>query len=257
MLLHIAAFQIDLDSQHRTPWHYLAPHTRLLCTLLTIFAIALTPNGQWWTWQIYGLGIVALILISRVSALALLKRVGIEFVFVFIVLLATLFQPGGKVVWSWGFLQITSVGLTVLGSVTFKLFLSLLILNTLVLTTSISALLQALAILKMPPLLVAIMASMYRYISVLIAEFTTMRRAAMARNLMATQSNTRLAIGNIIGSLFIRTYERGERVYQAMLARGYRGLPPIEKRFNLKKRDMLALILTAIGIVVGQGVYWL
>ena len=56
----------------------------------------------------------------------------------------------------------------------------------------------------------------------------------------------------MIGSLFIRTYERGERVYQAMLARGYQGLPPVGKVPPYKQRDFLAFILTGLIILSGQ-----
>jgi cobalt/nickel transport system permease protein len=70
---------------------------------------------------------------------------------------------------------------------------------------------------------------MYRYINVLIEEFNAMRRAAASRNLSGSNQWQRKVIGNMMGSLFIRTYERGERVYQAMQARGYQGVPMVEK----------------------------
>jgi cobalt/nickel transport system permease protein len=134
--------------------------------------------------------------------------------------------------------------------------LSLLMLNLLTLTTSIAALLNALIALRTPPLLVAILASMYRYIGVLIGEFNAMRRAALSRNLMSSKRRQRLVIGNMMGSLFIRTYERGERVYQAMLARGYQGLPPVEKVPSGGRRDIVALTLTLILALLGQVIYW-
>lgn len=255
MLLHVGAFQLDVDSKQNTFWHCLAPRTRLLCTLLSVFAIALTPNGRWWTWAIYTLGVLGIILLSRVTLPALLKRVAVEFVFIGVVLLGSLFRSGGEVIWSWGPLQITTVGLTVLGSVTIKALLSLLMVNVLTMTTSIPALLHALVALRTPPLLVAIMASMYRYISVLIGEFDAMRRAAASRNLMGSNRWQRLVIGNMIGALFIRTYERGDRVYQAMLSRGYQGLPPVEKIPPGGRRDILALTLTVILALLGQGIY--
>lgn len=257
MLLHVGAFKLDVNSKQTTPWHSLAPRTRLLCTLLSVFAIALTPNGHWRTWAIYGLGVLAVILLSRVTLPALLKRVAVEFAFVGVVLLGTLFRSGGEVFWSWGPLQITTVGLTVLGSVTLKALLSLLMVNVLVMTTSIPALLQALVALRTPPLLVAIMASMYRYISVLMGEFNAMRRAAASRNLMGSNRWQRLVIGNMIGSLFIRTYERGERIYQAMLSRGYQGIPPVEKVPPGGRRDVVALTLTVIVALLGQVIYLL
>lgn len=257
MLLHIGAFHLDIDSKQTTLWHSLAPRTRLLCTLLIVFAIALTPNGRWWTWAIYGLGVLSIVLLSRVTLSVLLKRLIVEFSFVGVVLLGTLFRGGGEVLWSWGWLRITTVGLTVLGSVTLKALLSLLMLNVLTLTTAIPALLNALVALRVPPLLVAILASMYRYISVLIKEFNAMRRAAASRNLSGSNRWQRRVIGNMMGSLFIRTYERGERVHQAMLARGYQGVPVVQNVPSGGRRDIVALTITIIWALLGQAVYLL
>lgn len=256
MLLHVRAFHLDLDSKRTTPWHNLAPRTRLLCALLSVFAIALTPNGHWWTWAVYGLGLVGVIVLAEVTLAVILRRVAIEFAFIGSVLLGTLFQQGGQVVWSWGWLQVTTQGLTVLGSVTLKALLSLLMLNVLTLTTSVPALLHALTVLRTPPLLVAILASMYRYIAVLIAEFDAMRRAAASRNLSGSNHFQRLVIGNMIGALFIRTYERGERISQAMLSRGYTGILPMEKAPQSGRHDILALTLTLIVALLGQVIYW-
>ncbi len=255
MLLHVGAFHLDIDSKRATLWHSLAPRTRVLSTLLMVFAIALTPDGRWLTWAIYGLGVLGVILMSRVTLPVLLKRIAVEFAFIGVVLLGTLFRSGGEVLWSWGLLKITTEGLTVLGSVTIKALLSLLMLNVLTLTTSIPALLNALVALRVPPLLVATLASMYRYIGVLIGEFSAMRRAAASRNLGGNGSWQRHVIGNMMGALFIRTYERGERVYQAMLARGYQGVPIVENVPSGGRRDIVALTITVIVALLGQAVY--
>ncbi|MFB2838098.1 cobalt ECF transporter T component CbiQ [Floridanema evergladense] len=255
MLLHVNAFQLDIDSKQLSFWHSLAPKTRLLCTILLVFATALTPNGRWWTWLVYGLSVLGLVLLSKVTLPVLFKRIAVEFAFVVVILFGTLFRSGGEVVWFWGFIKITTEGLTVLGSVTIKALLSLLMLNLLTLTTSVPALLNGLIALKMPPLLVAILASMYRYISVLIGEFNAMRRAAVSRNLTGNSAWQRQVLGNMIGALFIRTYERGDRVYQAMLSRGYQGVPPV---FDLPaggKRDIVALTLTLVLALLGQAIY--
>ncbi|WP_013323427.1 cobalt ECF transporter T component CbiQ [Gloeothece verrucosa] len=252
MLLHIHGFRRQSKTKTYTLWHSLTPQTRLLCTIISVFAIALTPNGHWKTWGVYGLGVLFVILLSRISLTQLLSRVGVEFAFVGVVLLGTLFRPEGEVVWSWGLIKITHIGLMVLGSVTLKVFLCLLMLNVLTLTTSIPSLFQALLALRTPPLLVAIMASMYRYLKVLTEEFNTMRRAALSRNLMVNKWATRRLVGNMIGSLFIRTYERGERIYQAMLSRGYSGFPPAEKLPPYRKRDGIALMVTVMVVLLGQ-----
>ncbi len=255
LLLHLGAFYLDADTERVTFWHRLTPQTRVLCVLLLLFAIVLTPNAHWWTWGVYAVGILALIGLAQVSLPMLLQRLVVESAFVSVVLLGTLFRGGGELLWQWGWLQITTNGLTILGSVTTKAFLSLMLLNVLTLTTSVPLLLNALTVLKTPPLLVAIMASMYRYIAVLIDEFTSMRRAALSRNLMGNSRWQRLVVGNMIGSLFIRTYEQGERVHQAMLSRGYDGLPPVSEMPKGGWRDRLALTLTVSLAIVGQAIY--
>lgn len=252
ILLHLGALNLDLDSQRATFWHRLAPRTRLLCALLFVFATALTPNGHWVTWLVYGMGLGVLILVSRVTLPVLLRRVAIEMVFISVVLIGTLFRGGGEVLWQWGVLQMTTIGLMVLGSVTTKALLCLLMMNMLVLTTSIAALLNAFAALGTPPLLVAIMASMYRYIGVLAEEFKTMQRAANSRNLMANPRRQRRVVGNMIGSLFIRTYERGDRVHHAMLSRGYNGLPPVQESVQTGRLDWVMLTVTIAVLILGQ-----
>ncbi len=252
MLLHIGAFHLDIDSQQQTPWHRLVPQTRILCVLLLLLATVLTPNGQWLTWCTYGAAILGMLLVSRVTLWVLCKRIAVEYAFVGVVLIGTLFRAGGDVVWQWGWLQITTTGLIVLGSVSFKALLSLLLLNMLTLTTPIAMLLHGLAVLRTPPLLVAILASMYRYLGVLIEEFSAMRRAALSRNLMGGSHWQRLVIGNMIGSLFIRTYERGDRIHQAMLSRGYQGISTAVETPNTGLYDIAALTLTLGLALAGQ-----
>jgi cobalt/nickel transport system permease protein len=93
---------------------------------------------------------------------------------------------------------------------------------------------------------------MYRYLDLLVEEFTTMRRAAIARNLLAGKRWQRLVIGNMIGSLFIRTYDRGSHIHQSMLSRGYRGTLPLQKLPKLNWRDQLALGFTILFAIAGQ-----
>jgi cobalt/nickel transport system permease protein len=252
LLLHIGVFQIDVDSKRVSPWHQLTPQTRVLCALLFVFATALTPIGQWITWGVYAVALAIAILFGRVTLSVLLKRVAVEFAFLAAIFLGTLFHAGDTVLWSWGWFQITAEGLTILGSVMLRAMLSLLMLNFLVLTTSAVDLLNALVVLKMPPLLVAIMASMYRYIGLLIDEFTAMKRAAESRNLMTQGRWRRLIFGHMIGALFIRTYERGDRVHQAMLSRGYSGTPKAQAIAQSSYRDPLALSLMAAVLLLGQ-----
>jgi cobalt/nickel transport system permease protein len=254
ILLHIGAFRFDRDSRQQSVWHRLTPKTRILCAGLLVCATSLTPNGRWLTWAVYGLGVATIVLMSRVALPVLVRRVAVEFTFISLILLGTLFRDGGAVVWQWGWLRVSTEGLTTLGSVALKAGLSLVMLNVLTLTTSIPDLLQGLAALRVPPLLVAILAAMARYIVVLADEFHAMRRAAVSRNLMATRRWQRLVVGNMIGALFIRTVDRGERIHRAMLSRGYSGLPPIATVPRGTRRDLSALIAIGGLIFIGQAI---
>ena len=252
----MADFRFDIDARRSTPWHMLVPRTRVLCVALMVMAIAFTPNARWWTWALYGSAVLGLVLMSQATWHVLLKRVVIEFAFIGTVLLGTLFHDGGEVVWQWGFLQVTTEGLTVLASVAIRATLCLLLLNLLTLTTPIPALLQSLIQLRVPPLLVAILASMYRYIGLLIDRLTAMRRAASSRNLaVSSRHRQRSVVGNMFGALFIRTYERGERVHQAMLARGYTGIPHIRDLPKGGIKDGIALSAIALLALLGQAIY--
>ncbi|NJL89844.1 MAG: cobalt ECF transporter T component CbiQ [Coleofasciculaceae cyanobacterium SM2_1_6] len=250
MLFHLGVFQLDTDSKHQTFWHSLTAPARLLIILILLLGVVLTPNGYWGNWLVYGLVAGRLVWISQIRLPVLLRRVALESIFLSVVLIGTLFRRDGEVVWSWGWLQVTETGLVILGSVSLKAFLSLILLNLLTMTTSIPDLLNGLLVLKTPPLLVAIMMSMYRYIDVLIKEFQAMQRAASARNFRGSNHWQRLVLGSMLGSLFIRTFDRGERIYQAMLARGYQGIPTQSVATKFTSRDKKTIIFTLILVLL-------
>ena len=99
----------------------------------------------------------------------------------------------------------------------------------LVFTTPFHDLLEGLARLKLPVLMVAIISLMYRYLAVLTGEANRMMRARASRAAVLPGARRPGAVwqarvvGNMVGALFIRSYERSERVYLAMQSRGYSG----------------------------------
>jgi cobalt/nickel transport system permease protein len=267
MLFHVGGFHSHINDGNGSGsksglWNSLAIQTKLICTLLAVCAITLTANGRWLTWLVYGLALIGLMAISQVSLSKVIKRIAIESAFLSVVLLGTLFRGGGEVLWAWGGLQISTEGLLILGSVSSKALLSLLVLNILTLTTSIPTLLNGLVVLRTPPLLVAILASMYRYIYVLLDQFQTMGRAAASRNFAKQnlwngrhRAWQREVLGNMIGMLFIRSYDRGDRIHQAMLSRGYQGVPLVVETPQIGQRDFVALNLTLVVVLIGQAIY--
>ena len=244
------------DKYHSHSHNKIAPTTRIVCTLIMVIAIVATPDAHWLTWLIYGCGIIVLLGMSQVDLFKLYQRLAVESIFVSVSALGILFRDGEGTVWQWGFLKITLTGLLVFGSVLCKLGLTLVLMNLLTLTIPIPVLLQNLSILRVPPLLIAILGSMYRYLDLLVEEFTVIQRAAIARNLLAGKRWQRLVIGNMIGSLFIRTYDRGDRIYRSMLSRGYQGALPLQKLPKLNWRDRLAFGFTILFAVFGQVAFY-
>ena len=86
--------------------------------------------------------------------------------------------------------------------------------------------LRALEALRVPRLFVLIAAFMYRYLFVIVEEVGRMRAALSSRGYRPRHALQAAAIGRMSSALFLRTYARGERVYLAMQARGYRGQMP-------------------------------
>jgi cobalt/nickel transport system permease protein len=234
------------------PWQQLSPPGRVVCILSLVVAIVATPNGRWLSLGLYGFLVLLLLGLAQVPLFKLGQRLAVESSFASVLVLSTLFRQGEQILWQWGWLQVTDTGVFILTSVATKTSLALVLLNLLTLSTPIPELLQALAQLRLPPLLVAILASMYRYIGVLQAEFQAMSQAAQSRNLTQRSAWRRWAVGSMIGSLFLRTLDRGERIYQAMVSRGYQGLPSAPKGWPLTLLDGLALGFISLLIIFGQ-----
>ena len=93
-------------------------------------------------------------------------------------------------------------------------------------TTTFPGVLRGLEALRTPRLLVLIAAFMYRYLFVIVEEVGRMRAALAARGYQPRNALQAAALGRVATALFLRTYSRGERVYVAMLARGYDGRMP-------------------------------
>jgi cobalt/nickel transport system permease protein len=114
---------------------------------------------------------------------------------------------------------------------------------------------HALRHLRVPQVIVAIVSFMYRYLFVLSDEVLRLRRARDARS--AGQSSWRSLwwraqiAGNMAGQLFLRSYERSNRIYEAMVARGYHGHFMTLNPHVLKPGDYVAgvLVVLLLGLV--------
>lgn len=78
-----------------------------------------------------------------------------------------------------------------------------------------------------------------QYLEILLAEVQRMQRAAQLRGLSGPAGWLRYASAAMIGSLYLRSLERAERVYAAMVVRGYTGELPVDSILTTKERMIL------------------
>lgn len=250
-----------LDPYHRggSPLHRADPRVKFVLTLAFILAVSATPMG---TWPVYVLLLALVVAASVASELGVtftMRRglVALPFALAAFPLLLTVKGPSllDMPLGPWT-LTVTTTGAGRFTSIVLKSWISVQAAILMVATTPFPDLLAAMRAVRIPRLLVAIVALMWRYLAVLADEATRLTRARAARSGSFTgRGGGSVAwrgqvTGYMVGNLFVRGYERGERIYAAMLARGYDGEMRSFPRPPLTMAHWLALGL-GLALLVG------
>ena len=210
---------------HGHSWlHRLPAHVKLVALVAFMLTVVATPRTWFPVFVGYFLLLFALVAISRVPPTYLAKRMVVEVPFVLFAALLP-FVATGPQVEVLG-LSLSEQGLLGAWGLLVKGTLGVLASLLLAATTEPRALLAGLERLRMPPLLVQIMGFMIRYLDVVTDELRRMHVARESRGFSARDPRQWPVIAKSAGVLFIRSYERGERVHLAMLSRGYDGRMP-------------------------------
>lgn len=208
-----------------SPVHALPPHCKLAAALTFVIVVVSTPREAVWSFALYAVLLAGVAAVARMPAAFLLKRLLIEVPFVAFAVLMPFVVPGEQV-HVLGLL-LSQGGLwdawNVLAKGTLGVAASVLLAST----TELHALLLGLQRLKLPPLLVQIASFMIRYGDVISEEMRRMSIARRSRGFEARGVRQWGVLGKSAGALFIRSYERGERVHLAMVSRGYTGTIPV------------------------------
>ncbi|URN16456.1 MULTISPECIES: cobalt ECF transporter T component CbiQ [Streptomyces] len=232
-----------------SPVHALPAHTKLVAVLGFVLVVAATPREAVWAFGAYALLLAAVAGTARVPAGYLLKRLAIEVPFVAFAFLMPFVVPGEPV----GVLGVTvsAAGLWDAWNVLAKGTLGVAASVLLAATTELRELLLGLQRLRLPPTLVQIAAFMVRYGDVITDEMRRMSIARRSRGFEARGVRHWGVLAKSAGALFIRSYERGERVHLAMVSRGYTGTMPVIDRApatGAQWRGAAALPLTALAV---------
>ncbi|WP_031068734.1 cobalt ECF transporter T component CbiQ [Streptomyces sp. NRRL S-118] len=208
-----------------SPVHALPPHCKLAAVLCFVLVVVSTPREAVWAFALHAALLGGVAAASRVPPGFLLRRLVIEVPFVAFAFLMPFVVPGEQT-------HLLGVPVSVPGlwdawNVLAKGTLGVAASVLLAATTELRALLLGLQRLKLPPLLVQIASFMIRYGDVITDEMRRMSVARRSRGFEAKGVRHWGVLAKSAGALFIRSYERGERVHLAMVSRGYTGTMPV------------------------------
>lgn len=204
--------------------HRLPAETKVIALVTFVLAVVATPRETFWPYAAFAAVLVAVWLVAGIPLRWILPRMLIEVPFVVLAVLLP-FAEGGERVAVAG-LHLSVPGLWAAWGIVVKGTLGVAASLTFAATTSSRALPLALSRLGVPGLVTSIVVLMIRYVDVLTAEVRRMRLARLSRGDSPRALHQIGAIATGVGGLFLRSYERGERVYLAMASRGFDGRVP-------------------------------
>ena len=211
--------------------------------------MAVTTNiSNWLAFIAFFVLIITVTQIAKLPIITVAKRSLIEIPFVFFALLMPFFGSGER--FEVGSLNLYRDGLLAGASIVAKGTLGILVAINLSATTTAREILRGLEILKLPTPMVQIASFMLRYVNVVNDEMERMKVARESRGFEATGIKHWRVLATAAGALFIRSYERGERVHLSMLSRGYEGILPHDEPphipFSLWMRSLTLPITASI-----------
>jgi cobalt/nickel transport system permease protein len=226
---------LDPYQEGRSPVHRLDARVKLTLVVAFILTTALTPPGAWPVYVLLAALALSAELVTELGLWFFFKRALLALPFVLAALPVLVTLPGPVLLALPFDLAVTAPGLARFLSVALKSWISVQMAVLLAATTPFPEILKAMRALRLPRLLVAIIGLMWRYLFVMVDEALRLIQARQARSGhlpgvagAARKPGGSLAwrarvTGGMAGSLFLRSLERSDRIYNAMLARGYDG----------------------------------
>jgi len=260
--MHFDAFDRFHETQSFV--HRLDPRVKVIVTIAFIISNTLLPDGSWTTFLLSWFFLLLANQLSELNFTFTFKRSFVALPFV-LVALTVLFSIPGRPITSFHFLMwdltITDAGLLRFVSILVRSWLSVQMAILLIATTRFPDLVHALEHLRIPSILTTIIAFLYRYLFVLADEVFRLLRARESRSAAVTGSRSGGSVlwragvaGHMAGQLFLRSYERSDRVYNAMLSRGYTGHLNTMNPHELRRVDYITTACALILLLLFQGI---
>ncbi|MHB8894076.1 MAG: cobalt ECF transporter T component CbiQ [Candidatus Geothermincolia bacterium] len=248
---------IDRYSKLDSPVHERDARAKAIALFAIIIACVTTPPAAWFAFCIYA-GLVVLITVaSHVPFRYLLTRMLIVLPFILVVAVFVPFMHGGEPAARWGWLTISQSGLLVLWNVAAKSLISVSCVILLTSTTPFNDLMRGFERLHVPAFFTTVTSFMYRYIFIIVDEAERMKRARDSRNYKGRWIWQAKVLGYMIASLFLRSQERAEHVYNAMCARGFDGTYPRWRDRKMSATDYTFVVMIVAVVLAGRiAVLW-
>jgi cobalt/nickel transport system permease protein len=244
---------IDKFSDLNSPIHRFDARFKIILLSALIFLTISFPPERYLAFVLYLLILAISITISKIPIAYILKKSLIIIPFVIMVSLFLPFMKSGAVGGGYslgiGGLKIYHSKLIILWNLIIKSYLAIISLILLNATTHFSDLLLGLQKLKIPALFINMLSFFYRYIFIIVDEAERMKRARDSRSYQGKWLHQAKTIGDMVGMLFLRSFEKGERAYSAMCARGYDGRFLFQDKVKIKYGEILVFIICLVIII--------
>lgn len=230
--------------------HRLSPASKIVAVTAFVFIVVLTPREWIVTFIGYAivLGIVLLAVGVRPARMA--RSLVLEVPFVAFALLLPLVGPDPS-----GFAGLSIAGMWAAWNILIKASLGVLAATLLAATTLPVDMVAGLQALRLPTPLVAIFTFFIRYVDVVSHQYRRMRVAQEARGFRATSPRSWPVLATGLGALFVRSFERGERVHLALVSRGYDGRLPVPEAGMARSWPLAAMLPVSALVILAGG--WL
>jgi cobalt/nickel transport system permease protein len=236
------------------PLHRLPAECKVVALVVLVIAFVATPPAAVWAFGVFLLLLAALAQAERVPFSFLGRRMLVEVPFLLFAMCLPFVAAGPRT--DVLGIALSEAGILAAWNIVAKATLSTIAILLLAASTEMAAILRALHRLKIPSVLIAIAGFMVRYADVVTGEARRMRIARESRAYDPRWFWQARALAASSGTLFIRSFERGERVHLAMLARGFDGTFPRSRHEEVVGEDWLvALTLPAVCTLIAASAW--
>lgn len=243
----------DHHSAIQSPIQRLDARVKIILACVLLISIVITPNGRFLDFIFFLPLLIYLLYLSNLPKMAIVKKTLYILPFVGMIAISLPFMGSGIPIAHFQIfvpLIMTDTGLLNFASVIIKAILAIWTMTLLTETTRFNELLVGFQKLGVPLIFTSILGFMYRYIFLFVDET---ERLNIGRTSRSFGHNKRLAIKGVaymLSSIFLRSFERGERVYQAMCARGFNGTVRSASSLKITAGELLILGATLITILL-------